>query len=67
MEHAVDEIVVALTERPWRRHAELLDCALSGVGSLILRPTTEKTLAQIKISHVNAGWLVVWRWFRSRV
>jgi sugar transferase (PEP-CTERM system associated) len=59
-EHAVDEIVVALTERrggsmPLR---ELLDCKLSGIKVVDIATHFEKTLAQIKISHVNAGWLV---------
>jgi sugar transferase (PEP-CTERM system associated) len=56
----VDEIVVALTERrggsmPLR---QLLDCKLSGVRVVDIATHFEKTLAQIKISHVNAGWLV---------
>lgn len=59
-EYAVDEIVVALTERrggsmPLR---ELLDCKLSGIKVVDIATHFEKTLAQIKISHVNAGWLV---------
>lgn len=59
-DHAVDEIVVALTERrggsmPLR---ELLDCKLSGIKVVDIATHFEKTLAQIKISHVNAGWLV---------
>lgn len=58
--HNVDEIVVALTERrggsmPLR---QLLDCKLAGVRVVDIATHFEKTLAQIKISHVNAGWLV---------
>jgi sugar transferase (PEP-CTERM system associated) len=56
----VDEIVVALSERrggsmPMR---ELLDCKLYGVKVVDIATYFEKTLAQIKISHVNAGWLI---------
>ncbi len=56
----VDEIVIAITERrggsmPMR---ELLDCKLNGVRVVDIATYFEKTLAQIKISHVNAGWLI---------
>lgn len=56
----VDEIVVALTERrggsmPLR---QLLDCKLYGIRVVDLATYFEKTLAQIKISHVHAGWLI---------
>jgi sugar transferase (PEP-CTERM system associated) len=56
----VDEIVVALSERrggsmPLR---QLLDCKLYGVRVVDIATHFEKTLAQIKISHVNAGWLI---------
>jgi sugar transferase (PEP-CTERM system associated) len=56
----VDEIVVALSERrggsmPLR---QLLDCKLYGVRVVDIATYFEKTLAQIKISHVNAGWLI---------
>jgi len=56
----VDEIVVALSERrggsmPMR---QLLDCKLYGVRVVDIATYFEKTLAQIKISHVNAGWLI---------
>ena len=37
---------------------ELLDCKLSGIKVVDIATHFEKTLAQIKISHVNAGWLV---------
>jgi sugar transferase (PEP-CTERM system associated) len=56
----VDEIVVALTERragsmPLR---ELLDCKLSGIKVYDIATHFEKTLGQIKIDYVNAGWLI---------
>ncbi|MDI4631726.1 TIGR03013 family PEP-CTERM/XrtA system glycosyltransferase [Pelomonas sp. V22] len=56
----VDEIVVALSERrggsmPLR---QLLDCKLYGIRVVDIATYFEKTLAQIKVSHVNAGWLV---------
>lgn len=56
----IDEIVVALSERrggsmPLR---QLLDCKLYGVRVVDIATHFEKTLAQIKISHVNAGWLI---------
>lgn len=56
----VDEIVVALTERrsgsmPLR---QLLDCKLSGIKVYDIATHFEKTLGQIKIDYVNAGWLV---------
>ncbi|MDN3920432.1 TIGR03013 family PEP-CTERM/XrtA system glycosyltransferase [Pelomonas sp. PFR6] len=56
----VDEIVVALSERrggsmPLR---QLLDCKLYGIRVVDIATYFEKTLAQIKISHVNAGWLI---------
>lgn len=57
---AVDEIIVALTERragsmPLR---ELLDCKLSGVRVFDLSTYFERMLGQIRIDFVNAGWLV---------
>ncbi len=56
----VDEIVIALSERrggsmPLR---QLLDCKLHGIRVVDIATYFEKTLAQIKISHVNAGWLI---------
>lgn len=56
----VDEIVVALTERragsmPLR---ELLDCKLSGIKVHDIATHFEKTLGQIRIDYVNAGWLI---------
>jgi sugar transferase (PEP-CTERM system associated) len=59
-QHKVDEIIVALTERrsgsmPLR---ELLDCKLVGVKVHDLSTHFEKTLGQIRIDYLNAGWLV---------
>lgn len=56
----VDEIVVALTERragsmPLR---QLLDCKLSGIKVYDIATHFEKTLGQIRIEYVNAGWLI---------
>lgn len=56
----VDEIVVALTERragsmPLR---QLLDCKLAGVKVYDLNTHFEKTLGQIRIDFLNAGWLI---------
>ena len=56
----VDEIVVALAERrggsmPLRA---LLDCKLSGIRVVDLATYFEKTLGQIRIDYVHAGWLI---------
>jgi len=56
----VDEIVVALTERragsmPLR---QLLDCKLSGIKVYDLNTHFEKTLGQIRVDYLNAGWLI---------
>ena len=56
----VDEIVVALTERragsmPMR---QLLDCKLSGIKVYDLNTHFEKTLGQIRVDYLNAGWLI---------
>lgn len=56
----VDEIIVALTERragsmPLR---QLLDCKLSGIKVYDIATHFEKTLGQIRIDYVNAGWLI---------
>jgi sugar transferase (PEP-CTERM system associated) len=74
---AVDEIVVALTERragsmPLR---QLLDCKLSGIKVYDLNTHFEKTLGQIRVDYLNAGWLIfgdgfnqgAWRTFVKRV
>lgn len=37
---------------------QLLDCKLYGIRVVDIATYFEKTLAQIKVSHVNAGWLV---------
>jgi sugar transferase (PEP-CTERM system associated) len=57
---AVDEIVVALTERrsgsmPLR---QLLDCKVSGTKVYDLNTHFEKTLGQIRIDYLNASWLI---------
>jgi sugar transferase (PEP-CTERM system associated) len=57
---AVDEIVVALTERrsgsmPLRH---LLDCKASGIKVHDLNTHFEKTLGQIRIDFLNASWLI---------
>ncbi|MCY7317021.1 MAG: TIGR03013 family PEP-CTERM/XrtA system glycosyltransferase [Rubrivivax sp.] len=57
---AVDEIVVALTERragsmPLR---ELLDCKASGTKVYDLNTHFEKTLGQIRIDFLSASWLI---------
>ena len=56
----VDEIVVALEERrggsmPLR---ELLDCKIAGVRVSDLSTYFERTLCQIRIDHLRAGWLI---------
>jgi len=56
----VDEIVVAVEERrggsmPLR---ELLDCKVSGIRVSDLSTYFERTLRQIRIDHVRAGWLI---------
>jgi len=60
MEQQVDEIVVALAERrggsmPLR---ELLDCKLQGVRVVDMATHFEKTLGQIRLDSVSAGWLI---------
>ena len=73
----VDEIVVALTERrsgsmPLR---ELLDCKLFGIKVYDISTHFEKTLGQIRIDYLNAGWLIfgdgfnqgVWRTTVKRI
>lgn len=56
----VDEIVVALTERrsgsmPLR---QLLDCKLFGIKVYDISTHFEKTLGQIRVDYLNAGWLI---------
>jgi sugar transferase (PEP-CTERM system associated) len=60
MQQQVDEIVVALAERrggsmPLR---ELLDCKLQGVRVVDMATHFEKTLGQIRLDSVSAGWLI---------
>lgn len=59
-EQRIDEIVVALSERrggsmPLR---ELLDCKLRGVRVMDMAAHFEKTLGQIRLESVSAGWLI---------
>lgn len=60
IEERVDEIVVAVSERrggsmPLR---ELLDCKLQGVRVVDIATHFEKTLGQIRLDAVSAGWLI---------
>lgn len=60
MQEQIDEIVVALSERrggsmPLR---ELLDCKLQGVRVVDIATHFEKTLGQIRLDAVSAGWLI---------
>lgn len=60
LELKVDEIVVALTERrggsmPLR---DLLDCKLTGIRVVDIATYFEKTLGQIRLDYVHAGWLI---------
>ena len=60
VDERVDEIVVALSERrggsmPLR---ELLDCKLKGVRVVDVATHFEKTLGQIHLDSVSAGWLI---------
>ncbi len=63
----VNEIVVALTERrggsmPMR---ELLDCKLQGIRVLDLASYFERTLGQIRLDSLYAGWLIFGDGFRQ--
>lgn len=56
----VDEIVVALSERrggsmPLR---ELLDCKLQGVKVVDIATHFERTLGQIRLESLSAGWMI---------
>jgi sugar transferase (PEP-CTERM system associated) len=56
----VGEIIVALTERrggsmPMR---DLLECKVYGIRVCDISTYFEKTLAQIRLDYVNAGWLI---------
>lgn len=60
VDQQVDEIVVALAERrggsmPMR---ELLDCKLKGVRVVDIATHFERTLGQIRLESVSAGWLI---------
>lgn len=63
----VDEIVVALSERrggsmPLR---ELLDCKLRGIRVMDIATHFEKTLGQIRLDSMSAGWLIFGDGFRQ--
>jgi sugar transferase (PEP-CTERM system associated) len=67
LEKKVDEIVVALADRrggsmPMR---ELLDCKLHGVRVLDIAEHFEKSLGQIRLDSVSAGWLIFGDGFRQ--
>jgi sugar transferase (PEP-CTERM system associated) len=60
LRHGIEEIVVALSERrggsmPLR---QLLDCKINGIRVVDIATYFEKTLGQINVNHVNAGWLI---------
>jgi sugar transferase (PEP-CTERM system associated) len=56
----VEEVVVALAERRSGSMSlrELLDCKISGIRVSDVATHFEKRLGQIKLDHVNAGWLI---------
>jgi sugar transferase (PEP-CTERM system associated) len=56
----VDEIVVALTERRGGSMSlrDLLECKTKGICVCDLSTHFEKTLGQIRLDYVNAGWLI---------
>jgi sugar transferase (PEP-CTERM system associated) len=63
----VDEIIVAVQERrggilPLH---ELLDCKLAGVTVLDLASYFERTLGQIRLDSLRAGWLIFGEGFRQ--
>ncbi|MDR1935647.1 MAG: TIGR03013 family PEP-CTERM/XrtA system glycosyltransferase [Candidatus Accumulibacter sp.] len=63
----VNEIIVAVQERrggvlPMR---ELLDCKLSGVNVLDLASFFERSLGQIRLDSLKAGWLIFGEGFRQ--
>ena len=74
VDQQVDEIVVALTERrggamPMR---ELLECKLKGVRVVDIATHFERTLGQIRLESLSAGWLIFGDgfgsgWFRALV
>ncbi|MBK7034662.1 MAG: TIGR03013 family PEP-CTERM/XrtA system glycosyltransferase [Ignavibacteria bacterium] len=64
-----DEIVIALSERrggsmPMR---ELLDCRLNGIRVLDLASHFERTLGQIRLDSLYAGWLIFGEGFNQGV
>ena len=69
LEHEVDQIVVALSERrggsmPLR---ELLDCKLQGVRVVDIATYFEISLGQIRLDAVSAGWLIFGEGFNQGI
>jgi sugar transferase (PEP-CTERM system associated) len=67
VEHRIDEILVAPTDRrggsmPMR---ELLDCKLQGVHVVDIATHFEQSLGQIRLDSVSAGWLIFGDGFRQ--
>ncbi len=56
----VSEVVVALSERRSGSMSlrDLLDCKINGIRVSDLSTHFEKRLGQIRLDHVNAGWLI---------
>jgi sugar transferase (PEP-CTERM system associated) len=56
----VDEVIVALSERRSGSMSlrDLLDCKISGIQVSDISTHFEKRLGQIRLDHVNAGWLI---------
>lgn len=56
----VSEIVVAITERRGGSISltDLLECRIHGIRVFDISTYFEKTLGQIKLDYVNAGWLI---------
>jgi sugar transferase (PEP-CTERM system associated) len=59
-EAGVDEVIVALSERRSGSMSlrDLLECKISGIRVSDLSTHFEKRLGQIRLDHVNAGWLI---------
>jgi sugar transferase (PEP-CTERM system associated) len=57
---AANEVVVALTERRSGSMSlrDLLDCKISGIRVSDVSALYERSLGQISLEHVNAGWLI---------
>ncbi|MDR0578158.1 MAG: TIGR03013 family PEP-CTERM/XrtA system glycosyltransferase [Candidatus Accumulibacter sp.] len=63
----VNEIIIAVQERRGGALplSELLDCKLSGVNVLDLASYFERTLGQIRVDSLKAGWLIFGDGFRQ--